>query len=78
MDSTAFVDQALQSYQASQTPTNHAGNSKKAARQMSNAQIDAVAQDFEAFFVSIMDTGVIPFLMKRRIVPEVWYFEVLK
>ena len=54
MDSAAFVDQALQSYQASQTPSNHAGNSKKAARQMSNAQIDAVAQDFEAFFVSMM------------------------
>ena len=54
MDSTALVDQALQSYQASQTPSNHAGNTKKATRQMSNAQIDAVAQDFEAFFVSMM------------------------
>ena len=54
MDSTAYVEHALQSYQASQTPSNHAGNTKKATRQMSNAQIDAVAQDFEAFFVSMM------------------------
>ena len=54
MDSSALVDQALQSYQASQTPSHHAGQSKKTARQMSNAQIDAVAQDFEAFFVSMM------------------------
>jgi len=52
LDSSAFVDQVQESYQANQAPS-VAPSSKKAAP-MSNAKIDAVAQDFEAFFVSMM------------------------
>lgn len=53
MDSSAFVDQALQSYQSSQAST-YTGSAKKAARPMNDEQINAVAEDFEAFFVSMM------------------------
>ena len=53
MDSGVFVDQALQSYQSSQMPS-QSGGAKKAVRQMSDEQINAVAEDFEAFFVSMM------------------------
>tara|TARA_E500000331_G_scaffold121111_1_gene118300 strand:+ start:596 stop:937 length:342 start_codon:yes stop_codon:yes gene_type:complete len=52
LDSSAFVDQIQESYQANQAPS-VAPSGKKAAP-MSNAKIDAVAQDFEAFFVSMM------------------------
>ena len=53
MDSSAFVDQAFQGYQASQQTV--AGQSAgKAAKKMSLEQINEVAQDFEAFFVSKM------------------------
>ena len=53
MDSSAFVDQAFQGYQASQQTA--AGQSAgKAAKKMSLEQINEVAQDFEAFFVSKM------------------------
>lgn len=49
----AFVDQALQNYQSSQMPTQSNGT-KKAVRAMNDEQINAVAEDFEAFFVTMM------------------------
>jgi len=52
LDSNAFVDQVQQSYQANLAPSISAGGKKSAP--MSNAKIDAVAEDFEAFFVSMM------------------------
>jgi len=51
IDSSAFVDQALEGYQSAQQP-GLAATGKKT--RMSNEKIDAVAQDFEAFFVSMM------------------------
>ena len=53
LDSNAFVDQALTGYQASQQPAG-GKTTDKTAKKMSLEQINAVAQDFEAFFVSMM------------------------
>ena len=53
MDSSVFVDQALQSYQSSQMPS-QSGNTNRVVRQMNDEQINAVAEDFEAFFISMM------------------------
>jgi len=52
LDSNAFIDQVQQSYQANLAPSVATGGKK--ATPMSNAKIDAVAEDFEAFFVSMM------------------------
>ena len=52
-NSDAFVSQALQSYQSSQMPTQSNGT-RHAVRQMNDKQINAVAEDFEAFFVTMM------------------------
>jgi peptidoglycan hydrolase FlgJ len=52
LDSSAFVDQVQQSYQANRAPNISTGGKKPGP--MSDAKIDAVAQDFEAFFVSMM------------------------
>tara|TARA_B100000676_G_scaffold313258_1_gene392774 strand:+ start:4594 stop:4938 length:345 start_codon:yes stop_codon:yes gene_type:complete len=53
LDSSAFVDQALTGYQASQQPAG-GKTTDKTTKKMSLEQINAVAQDFEAFFVSMM------------------------
>ena len=53
IDTGAYVDQAFHGYQASQQPTvPQSGN--KSVKKMSMEQINTVAQDFEAFFVSKM------------------------
>lgn len=52
LDSNAFVDQVQQSYQANRAPSVSAGSKKPGP--MSDAKINAVAEDFEAFFVSMM------------------------
>ena len=67
MDSRVFVDQALQSYQSSQMPS-QSGNANRAVRKMNDEQINTVAEDFEAFFqllnavsynLMTMPTGVV-------------------
>ncbi len=52
-NSDALVSQALQSYQSSQMPTQSNGT-RNAVRQMNDKQINAVAEDFEACFVTMM------------------------
>ncbi|MEC8203123.1 MAG: rod-binding protein [Pseudomonadota bacterium] len=53
IDTGAYVDQAFHGYQASQQPTvRQSGN--KSVKKMGMEQINTVAQDFEAFFVSKM------------------------
>ena len=52
LDSSAFIDQVQQSYQANLAPSFATGGKKPSP--MTNAKIDAVAEDFEAFFVSMM------------------------
>ena len=53
IDTGAHVDQAFHGYQASQQPTVPQSGSKS-VKKMSMEQINTVAQDFEAFFVSKM------------------------
>ena len=50
IDSNAYVDQAFQSYQSAQQPQVGAAGSKTG--RMSKEKIDAVAEDFEAFFLA--------------------------
>ena len=52
LDSTPLVDLAYQNYQSAYQPTPIKANNN--AGRMSNEKIDAVAQDFEAFFISMM------------------------
>lgn len=52
IDSSAFIDQVHQNYQSSQQPK--ATVPGKKAGPMTDEQINTVAEDFEAFFVSMM------------------------